>query len=104
MPAMHLIRVDLPAPLSPTSAITSPALTEKSTSVRACTEPNDLVIPRTSSSGLSFTVAVFLTQNLWRRPRGRLHLDSRALYLQNCANSPTQTSLFFRKLSLKSRV
>src|SRR5436305_9155259 len=104
MPAMHLIRVDLPAPLSPTSAITSPAVAVKSTSVRACTEPNDFVIPRTSSSGLSFTVAVFLTQNVWRRPGGRLHFDLRAFYLQNCAKSPTQTSLFFRNLSLKSRV
>ena len=100
---MHLISVDLPAPLSPTRAITSPARASKSTSVSACTEPNDLESPRTSSSGLSFTVAVFLTHP-WRRPKGRLHLASRTFYLQNCANSPTQTSLFFRNLSLKSRV
>ena len=35
IPATHLISVDLPAPLSPTSAITSPARTSKSTSVSA---------------------------------------------------------------------
>src|SRR6059036_2713349 len=70
MPAMHLMRVDLPAPLSPTRAITDPSRTMKSTSVSACTEPNDLEIPRTSRSGLSFTALVFLTQNVWRRPKG----------------------------------
>src|SRR5262245_18759322 len=53
MPATHLIRVDLPAPLSPTSAITSPLRTSKPTSVVACTEPNDLETPRSSSSGAS---------------------------------------------------
>src|SRR5579862_9780383 len=56
VPATHLIRVDLPAPLSPTSAITSPIRTSKSTSVRACTDPNDFVMPRSSRSGVSFTV------------------------------------------------
>src|SRR5437763_16196453 len=62
MPATHLIRVDLPAPLSLTSAITSPSRTSKSTSVSAWTEPNDLEIARSSSSGVSFTVAAFLPQ------------------------------------------
>src|SRR5918911_608630 len=51
MPAMHLMSVDLPAPLSPTRAITSPARTLKSTWVRACTAPNDLEMPRSSSTG-----------------------------------------------------
>jgi hypothetical protein len=55
VPAMHLTSVDLPAPLSPTSAITSPGLTSKSTSVNACTEPKDLVMPRSSRSGVSVT-------------------------------------------------
>src|SRR5580765_795108 len=57
---MHLISVDLPAPLSPTSAITSPFRTSKSTSVRACTDPNDFVMLRSWRSGVSvvFTVAV----------------------------------------------
>src|SRR3954451_2960621 len=56
MPAMHLISVDLPAPLSPTSAMTSPSRTSKSTSLSACTEPNDLVIPRSWRSGVSLRV------------------------------------------------
>src|SRR6476646_8288279 len=43
MPATHLINVDLPAPLSPTSAITSPARTSKSTPRSACTEPKLLL-------------------------------------------------------------
>src|SRR5438876_1191857 len=37
MPAIDLISVDLPAPLSPTRAITSPSRTAKSTSFSACT-------------------------------------------------------------------
>ena len=36
--------------------------------------------------------------------RGRPHLSVLFGYLQNCANSPTHTSLFFRNLSLKSLV
>ena len=57
---MHLISVDLPAPLSPTSAMTSPCRTSKSTSVSACTDPNDFVMFRSWRSGVSvtFTVAV----------------------------------------------
>src|SRR5207302_196935 len=69
MPATHLISVDLPAPLSPTSAITSPSLTSKSTSVSACTDPNDFEIPRSSSVGLSFTVRV-ITQERVEAPSG----------------------------------
>src|SRR5437773_2123053 len=53
MPEIALISVDLPAPLSPTSATTSPALTSKSTSVRASTAPNRLVTPLTSRRGRS---------------------------------------------------
>ncbi len=55
---MHLISVDLPAPLSPTSAITSPARTSKSTSVSASTEPKLLRMPRASSIGVAEAVAV----------------------------------------------
>src|SRR2546427_4060611 len=66
MPAMHLISVDLPAPLSPTSAITSPLRTSKSTSVSACTEPNVFVMPRSWRRGvsLSFTCSVPSTSGL----------------------------------------
>src|SRR5919202_6393294 len=53
MPATHLISVDLPAPLSPTSAITSPRRTSKSASRRACTEPKLLEMPRSSRVGAS---------------------------------------------------
>src|SRR5436305_11873324 len=58
MPAIDLISVDLPAPLSPTRAITSPSRTSKSTSFSACTDPNDLETPRNSSVGVPFTGAV----------------------------------------------
>src|SRR4051794_20163571 len=50
MPAMHLTRVDLPAPLSPTRAITSPLATWKSTPFSACTAPKLLWTSRSSSS------------------------------------------------------
>src|SRR5204863_5562453 len=53
MPAIVLIRVDLPAPLSPTSAITSPRCTSRSTSVRACTDPNDFEMSWSSRTGVS---------------------------------------------------
>ena len=51
IPAMHLIIVDLPAPLSPTSAVTSPARATRSTPRSACTAPKFLRPPRTSSVG-----------------------------------------------------
>src|SRR5919107_922764 len=55
IPAMHLISVDLPAPLSPTSATTSPAATRKSTWYSAWTAPNRFETPRSSRTGwLSF--------------------------------------------------
>src|SRR6478672_6958892 len=54
-PAMHLISVDLPAPLSPTSAITSPRRTSRSTSDSASTEPKVLVMERSSRRGVSVT-------------------------------------------------
>src|SRR6185437_1962800 len=46
MPATHLTSVDLPAPLSPTSAVTSPARTVKSTPCSTCTGPKCLSTPR----------------------------------------------------------
>src|SRR5215213_1157910 len=55
IPAMHLISVDLPAPLSPTRAMTSPAATRKSTWYSAWTAPNRFETPRSSRTGwLSF--------------------------------------------------
>src|SRR4051794_10561429 len=52
MPEIALIRVDLPAPLSPTRATTSPAPTSKSTSVSARTAPKLLLTPFSSSRGV----------------------------------------------------
>src|ERR1700735_2474430 len=53
IPAMVLISVDLPAPLSPTSAVTWPAGMSRLMSVRACTGPKLLLISRSRSSGVS---------------------------------------------------
>jgi hypothetical protein len=43
IPATHLTSVDLPAPLSPTSAVTSPARTDRSTSCSTWTAPKLLL-------------------------------------------------------------
>src|SRR5262245_39104871 len=51
MPATHLTSVDLPAPLSPTSAVTSPARTVKSTPCSTCTGPKCLSTPRSCRIG-----------------------------------------------------
>ena len=51
MPAIDFTSVDLPAPLSPTRATTSPASTAKSTRSRAWTGPNRLLTPSSASSG-----------------------------------------------------
>src|SRR2546423_5907008 len=61
MPATHLISVDLPAPLSPTSAITSPSRTSKSTACSAWTDPKLLETARSSrvGAGVSFTGGFF---------------------------------------------
>src|SRR6185437_14681778 len=77
MPATHLISVDLPAPLSPTSAITSPARTSKSTSDSASTDPKVFVMPRSSRSGVS----LIGMESCWRRPGGRLQHRSREILL-----------------------
>src|SRR5947209_4124980 len=74
---MHLMRVDLPAPLSPTSAITSPLLTSMSTPLSACTEPNDLVRFRSSRSGVS----LIWVKSRWGRPEGRPQRWSREMLL-----------------------
>ena len=67
MPAMHLISVDLPAPLSPTSAMTSPADTWKSTSNSAWTAPKLFETPCSSRTGVSVTFSAPLRL---RRIRG----------------------------------
>src|SRR4051812_31684609 len=52
MPDMTFTSVDLPAPLSPTRATTSPAWTEKSTPDSACTAPKRFEMPRSSRTGV----------------------------------------------------
>src|ERR1700751_747256 len=70
MPEMVLTSVDLPAPLSPTSATTSPGRTSKSTSWSACTGPKRLLTPSRARSGpFAFTRAA--------RSRFRLSDDRR---------------------------
>src|SRR5438128_9403754 len=49
---MTLTRVDLPAPLSPTRATTSPAWTSTDAPSSAWTEPKDLVMFRIEISGV----------------------------------------------------
>src|SRR5829696_5368282 len=72
IPATHLIRVDLPAPLSPTRAITSPGRTSKSTSLSAWTEPKLFEIPWSSSRGVGAEAVVTAGEDgggtPWRRP------------------------------------
>src|SRR5690242_10294855 len=62
MPATHLISVDLPAPLSPTSAITSPSRTSKSTASSACTAPKLFETSWSSSVGAA---AVSVTRSFY---------------------------------------
>src|SRR2546430_17740160 len=68
MPATHLISVDLPAPLSPTSAITSPARTSKSAPSRAKTAPKCFSIWRSSRIGVASFTGRFLPRRSARRP------------------------------------
>src|SRR5215203_5205790 len=73
IPAMHLISVDLPAPLSPTSAMTSPLDTWKSTSNSAWTAPNLFETPCSSRTGVSVTISAPPRP---RRIRGRPGRDA----------------------------
>src|SRR5256885_17215477 len=53
VPPMHFTSVDLPAPLSPTSAVPSPAWASNSTSCRTWTVPKDLFTARNFRIGSS---------------------------------------------------
>src|SRR5881392_407946 len=72
---MVLTSVDLPAPLSPTSPTTSPALTSKSMSLSACTGPNRLLTPLSWRRGpLEFMLFLSLVGSPeagWTAPRRR---------------------------------
>src|SRR5271168_2973705 len=50
-PEIALIRVDLPAPLSPAKATTSPGCTSSETPASACTPPKCLLALRTARMG-----------------------------------------------------
>src|SRR5260221_6395113 len=96
MPAIDLISVDLPAPLSPTSAITSPRCTSRSTSLNASTDPKDFEMPRSSRTGVSSAIdEEFLTQS--GRPVRGAPTSVSLGYLQYFLYVPVQMSLFLRK-------
>src|SRR6266508_5873025 len=108
MPEMVLMRVDLPAPLSPTSAVTWPAWAAKSTALSACTAPKRLLTPRSSRSGV--LVATAPPSGMGRRgvPGGRraggpaAHRGGQEpipAAVQAEAAGPAQMSVAFRKLS-----
>src|SRR6478736_2659254 len=97
MPATHLISVDLPAPLSPTSAITSPARTSKSTAVSACTEPKLLERSRISSSGAVVDVVVAVTGILGSG-------EKRAGGRPRKAGDPRFDGLYLRRLDAVLRI
>ncbi|MEY4010520.1 MAG: hypothetical protein RLZZ93_1212 [Actinomycetota bacterium] len=51
-PAMVCISVDLPAPLPPTTAMTSPGISVSDTPSTAWRPPNDTLMSRSSTSGV----------------------------------------------------
>src|SRR5215207_5890115 len=82
IPAIVFTSVDLPAPLSPTSATTSPGRTSKSTSLSAWTGPKLLLTPFRASTGV--LSLAFITRLLSRgrtrgAPRGAPAFSSRHL-------------------------
>src|SRR5918911_237241 len=60
MPAIPLMSVDLPAPLSPTSAVTCPAQASRLTPLSTCTAPKLFWIPRRLSRGALGVVVVWV--------------------------------------------
>ena len=57
-PARPLIKVDLPAPLSPTRAVTWPAYAEKSTPLRTSTGPKLFLTPVNSMTGTAAVTGI----------------------------------------------
>src|SRR5882757_9024129 len=74
IPAIAFTSVDLPAPLSPTNAVTSPGYTWKSTSCKTCTTPKLLLTPLSSRMG-----AVGVTSSGIGRSEPRCGADRREL-------------------------
>src|SRR5262245_29012970 len=69
MPARIFIRVDFPAPFSPTTASASPAASERETASRACTPGKRLLIWRTSRRG-AITLCIIKPVGEQREPTG----------------------------------
>src|SRR6185437_13921986 len=65
-----LIKVDLPAPFSPSSACTSPGRRSKSTWSFASTPGNRFVIPSSSRIGVSAIQAILVRSVTGKRPEG----------------------------------
>src|SRR4029450_13096822 len=93
MPPIHLTNVDLPAPLSPTRAVTSPAFAVKFTDDNTWTGPNDFSIPRSSSMGMVvMSYHLFSWAWGWRRvganPTGSIggHWVLMPLAVHSCAS------------------
>src|SRR5215203_2461196 len=107
IPAIVFTSVDLPAPLSPTSATTSPGRTSKSTSLSAWTGPKLLLTPFRASTGV--LSLAFITRLLSRgrtgAPRGAPPHSPHVTYwmpasLQPAAYLPEQISSADQNLSL----
>src|SRR6476659_7895495 len=79
---MTLTSVDLPAPLSPTRATTSPGWTSKSTPSSACTGPNLLLTP------LSERIAPFVAIFLSFSSPGSASAPGELMRLARCVPSP----------------
>src|SRR4051794_3555457 len=86
-PASTLTSVDLPAPLSPTSATTWPGPTSRSTSVSAATAPNVFETPRSErtesvpcSAGMAEALMRLLDPQGGAALRVRLRADVRGLH------------------------
>src|ERR671911_2850038 len=106
IPAIVFTRVDLPAPLSPTRATTSPSWTSKSTTLSAWTGPKLLLTPFRASTGVFPFMSRLLFCPAGRpRRRGQRRRDQRYRYSmpacwQALAYFPEQTSDAFQNPSL----
>src|SRR6478735_5976624 len=80
--------VDLPAPLSPTSAVTLPGYTRRSTPFRTVTGPNDFFTPTSSMIGsdmlasLRFMVLAVRTRGATSAKTRRPSVGGRLLYAE----------------------
>src|SRR3954447_18272532 len=100
------MRVDLPAPLSPTSAITSPSLTSKSASRRAWTEPKFFETPRSSSVGgeAAFTGGFYHGGGApGSASTGKVFLAAELLVLADADLAPLQEAFGEEKLVVRLR-